>query len=152
MLHPSHTKGMKHVSSTVPPKLRLCLYNKVSAARAGCNGPPRRRFAPALGSGKNAATHKTACTTRACRGGFLWCGRAGFRLSASWLCQDEDSLFIAHVEGEVKRESLDVFRFLWRLPGAATLRQPDTDERGSLYCFCSAKLHKKLGRGDGGGR
>ena len=84
----------------------MLIHKKVSAARAGCNGPPRRRFAPALGSGKNAAAHKTACTTRRFRGGSLLCGGDAFRLSASWLCQDEDSLFIAHPAREVKRESL----------------------------------------------
>lgn len=31
------------------------------------------------------------------------CGWGAFRLSASWLCQDEDSLFIAQDLGEVKR-------------------------------------------------
>ena len=66
-------------------------------------GRTRRRFASALGSGKNAAAHKTACTTRVCRGGSLLCGWGAFRLSASWLCQDEDSLFIAQDLGEVKR-------------------------------------------------
>ena len=70
-------------------------------------GRTRRRFAPALGSGKNAAAHKTACTTRVCRGGSLLCGWGAFRLSASWLCQDEDSLFIAQDLGEVKRENFE---------------------------------------------
>ena len=44
-------------------------------------------------------------------GGSLSCANTAPRLSASWLCQDEDSLFIAHANREVKRES-----FTLRLP------------------------------------
>jgi hypothetical protein len=38
------------------------------------------------------------------------CGWGAFRLSASWLCQDEDSLFIAQDLGEVKRKILRIWR------------------------------------------
>ena len=40
MLHPlRHTRDEALKSSTVPPKLRLALIKKESAAQAGCNGP-----------------------------------------------------------------------------------------------------------------
>lgn len=108
MLHPLHTKGMKHVSSTVPPRLRLGLYNinKVSAALTGCNGPSPAEVRP-----PRSAVVRTQLRTKplaprsfAC-GGSLSCANTAPRLSASWLCQDEDSLFIAHANREVKRES-----------------------------------------------
>ena len=101
-------------------------------------GRTRRRFAPALGSGKAAGRCKTACTTRKIRGGSLLYKAPHPVCLPHGFVQDEVKLFIAQVDGEVKREFL----------GKASLvkgRWPEGPEgfRRALPCTLS---HPQTGR------
>lgn len=87
-------------------------------------GRTRRRFAPALGSGKAAGRCKTACTTRKIRGGSLLYKAPHPVCLPHGFVQDEVILFIAQAKWEVKGEFLGGFIFRTRQIAQKTFHSP----------------------------